>query len=356
MVMSLSRRLADIRRVVLYISMAALLLTGCRPSAPHQFVDFSVGTVLTLTFYNGNRSSNARQAERLFAYAQDVEMRMSTSQQDYEDSELLRSNRNAGIRSTTLSADTIRVVTEGVRLSELTNGAFQIGVWPLTRLWDFSTLIHTADLPSSEEIAMALPLVGHDDITLDQERSTISFATEGMGVDVGGIAKGWIGDYFRTQIQKREGSVALIDIGGNIITVGSKKQGERWNIGIQDPSGTQGQIAGVLSVAETSVVTSGNYERAVVIDGVRYHHIIDPLQGLPVANELSSVTIVTMGSMYADALSTAVYVKGLAEGMAFVERLPGVEALFIIADNTIVLTDALRPLFTVHSQKFTVRE
>ena len=201
-----------------------------------------------------------------------------------------------------------------------------------------------------------LATVDHTGIQADRQLSTISFAQRGMGVDVGGIAKGWVGDRFRAQLRQQGVQTALIDIGGNILTVGETKNGQRWNIGIQDPNGEQGEILGVLSVAETSVVTSGDYERAVTIDGVRYHHIIDPKTGFPTDNELSSVTIVTENSTYADALSTAIYVKGLERGWEFVNSLPDVEALFVTKDNGVIPTANLGPQFTLQSEQFTVRQ
>lgn len=336
---------------------------GCvRATVPQRFTDFSLGTAITITFYDGGRNQNARIAQRLFSYAQDVERRMSTSQDDYRDTELLQSNRYAGLRPTLLSADTFAVVQEGVRLSQLTDGSFQIGIWPLTRLWDFSALIaadSTPRLPSEQEIEAALPLVGHTGIRLDPAASTIDFAVEGMGVDVGGIAKGWVGERFRDELKQAGVQRALIDIGGNIVTVGAGRGGnsgggEGWRIGIQDPTAAQGEIIGLITVAERSIVTSGDYERFVTVDGIRYHHIIDPIAGRPAENNLHSVTIVSADSIVADALATAVYVQGLVAGRALVDSLNEAEAIFVTREQNVIVTDALRSSFTLQADTFTL--
>ena len=335
--------------------MAISILAGCQQRDKRQyFTDFSLGTVVTITFYSGSRSRNAQLAEHLFAYARDAEVQMSTSEEDYDDSELLRVNNAAGINPSVVSPRTLAVVEEGVRLSKLTNGDFDITIWPLTRLWNFAYLSDTQELPMAHHINTAIPLLNHTNIVLDNIESTIFLTQKGMGIDVGGVAKGWIGDYFRNYLQDNGVNSALIDIGGNIITVGRREDGEQWKIGIQDPHAEQGTIAGVLSLEGGTVVTSGNYERYVEIDGVRYHHIIDPRSGFPVENGLSSVTVVAQNSTYADALSTALYVQGVEKGYEFVNSLADTEALFITDNNKIILTEALRDAFTLRSNTFLI--
>jgi len=333
---------------------AALLLTvmigttgACRVGDNRQrFTEFSLGTVITITFYTGSRSANEAHAAHLFAYTHDIEMRMSTSERDYSDTELLRVNNNAGVRAVSISEDTLALLERGIELSELSAGDFTIAVWPLSRLWDFEELEATEQLPAAESIAEALSVIDYRDIVINADNMSVYLPQEGMGVDVGGVAKGWVGDYYRRYLEEHGVESALVDIGGNIVTVGDRADGEEWKIGIQDPRAPQGAIAGVLSLAgSASVVTSGNYERYAEIDGVRYHHIIDPTTGFPVVNDLSSVTIITEESTYADALSTAAYVKGAEEGYNFVAALSGVEAIFITADGSIILTDGVRDSF-----------
>ena len=347
---------AKMTRCTLVVCMIIIVFAGCQQSDDRQyFTDFSLGTVITITLYSGNRNANAQLAEHLFAYARDAEVQMSTSEEDYDDSELLRVNNAAGIHPSVVSPRTFAVVAEGIRLSQLTNGDFEVAIWPLTRLWNFARLSDTQELPIPHHIHNAIPLLKHTDIVLDNTASTIFLTRKGMGIDVGGIAKGWVGDYFRSYLQDNGVDAALIDIGGNIITVGTREDGEQWKIGIQDPHAEQGTIAGVLSLEGGTVVTSGNYERYVDIDGVRYHHIIDPRSGFPVDNGLSSVTVVTQNSAYADALSTALYVQGVEKGYEFVNSLADTEAIFITSDNQIILTPALRDSFTLRSNAFLIR-
>ena len=346
---------AKIRQRAVVVCMIIIVFAGCQQSDDRQyFTDFSLGTVITITLYSGNRNANAQLVEHLFAYARDAEVQMSTSEEDYDDSELLRVNNAAGIHPSVVSPRTFAVVAEGIRLSQLTNGDFEVAIWPLTRLWNFARLSDTQELPMPHHIHNAIPLLKHTDIVLDSTESTIFLTRKGMGIDVGGVAKGWIGDYFKSYLQDNGVDAALIDIGGNIITVGTREDGEQWKIGIQDPHAEQGTIVGVLSLEGGTVVTSGNYERYVDIDGVRYHHIIDPRSGFPVDNGLSSVTVVTQKSAYADALSTALYVQGVEKGYEFVNSLANTEAMFITSDNKIILTPALQDKFTLRSNAFII--
>ena len=155
---------------------------------------------------------------------------------------------------------------------------------------------------------------------------------EGMMIDLGGIAKGYIADELAAFLREQGVTSADLNLGGNVITIGRKPDGTAWRIGVQNPHGSRDESILILNLVDATVVTSGNYERYFELDGVRYHHILDPETGYPVSNGLASVSIITQSSMYADALSTACYVLGLEEGMALIEELEDVEAIFITED------------------------
>jgi thiamine biosynthesis lipoprotein len=177
-----------------------------------------------------------------------------------------------------------------------------------------------------------------------------------MRLDFGGIAKGFAADAVADMLRERSIAGALVDLGGNILAFGSKPDGSLWRIGIQNPFDSRGAVVGVLTVSASAVVTSGVYERYSELQGVRYHHILDPFTGYPSDNGLASVTIVTDDAMAADALSTGVFVLGLLRGSKLVEELPGVEAVFVTDEREIFLTSGLTAAFELRDGSFRVAD
>jgi thiamine biosynthesis lipoprotein len=163
----------------------------------------------------------------------------------------------------------------------------------------------------------------------------------GMALDLGAIAKGYAADEAAELIRKANIKRAIIDLGGNILIYGKKEDKSLWSIGIQSPSGIRGSYIGVLRTQEKTVVTSGIYERFFESDGVRYHHILSPVDGYPARQGLLSVSIVAEKSIDADALSTSVFVLGYEKGKALIDSLNGAEAIFIFEDNSIRLSRGL---------------
>ena len=171
---------------------------------------------------------------------------------------------------------------------------------------------------------------------------------EGMSIDLGAIAKGYISDRIADFLAEEGVESALLNVGGNVRTVGVKPDGSNWRIGIQDPKGARDQsIVGIVSLAGNSVVTSGIYERGFVLDGVCYHHIFDPKTGWSVQNELAGVSIVTEEACTADALSTTVFAMGLEKGTAFMESLEGADAIFVTREGKVSWTSGLDGLFSL---------
>ena len=179
-----------------------------------------------------------------------------------------------------------------------------------------------------------------------------------MGLDVGGIAKGYAADEVARILTEHGVEHALLDFGGNVVVVGTKVDGSDWRIGIQnpDPDASRGAFIGVLPATDLAIVTSGPYERYFIEDGVRYHHILDSTTGYPVWNGLQSVTIVNEASIRADALSTAVFSMGLVDGMSFVESHDGVEAIFIDEDDKVYVSSGLSSLFVLTDDNYRLAE
>jgi len=334
------------------MAVAALSLGACSsPPARQSETEFVLGTTITVTTYGRTPDGLF---ESIFARVREIEERMSTSEEDYTMTELMAVNDAAGEEPVRVSPDTYEVVRQAVEYSRSTGGAFDVSVQPLVALWG----IGTADpaIPAQEAIGEAVAAVDYRRVRLDGDGQTVFLAEPGMGIDVGGIAKGYAADEAARIIRELGVESALLDFGGNILTVGDKPDGSAWRIGVQLPDASRGDYLGIAEVVDLAVVTSGTYERYFVEDGVRYHHILDTETGYPVRNDLDSVTIITAESIRADALSTAVFAMGAQAGMGFVESQPDVEALFVTSDRKVYLSSGMADYFELTHEDFTLAE
>lgn len=255
-------------------------------------------------------------------------------QKKIESSDIYKINSNAGKEKVELLSETTAVLTESLKYYEMSNGYFDITIGPLIDLWKIGT--EEAALPSDEAIKSALELI---DITkFDYCCNTALLVDPLMTIDTGGIAKGYIADRI-AEVLKNDGcSGALINLGGNVLTVGEKPNGSKWRIGIQDPFKSTGNYLEIVNVNEMSVVTSGPYERNFVENGVRYHHILDPFTGYPVVNNIAGVTIISEKSIDGDGLSTSVFAMGIEDGIALIEKTDNTECYIILDDGTILMS------------------
>lgn len=325
------------------------VLAACSNSAPgpESQTELVLGTTVTITLYD-----DAPQGifERAFGRVQEIEEKMSVSDEDYDSTELMEVNRNAGIRPVRVSEDTFHVIERGLYYGELSGGLFDISIEPLVDLWGIGT--EGEQVPSDEEIAELLPLVDYRNVELDAEEKTVFLTQEGMGLDVGGIAKGYAADEVARILRGAGIEHALLDFGGNILTVGRKPDGSEWRIGIQSPGDGRGDYLGIATSGPQTIVTSGDYERYFIEDGTRYHHIIDPRDGYPARSGLASVTVFTEHSMAADALSTSLYIMGLEAGMEFAEEQDDIEAIFVTKEQQVRLTSGLAGVFRVTNENY----
>ena len=226
------------------------------------------------------------------------------------------------------------VVNEALSVSKITDGAFDITVYPLLRLWGFSGA--SQSLPARSKILGALGKMGYKNLILKDNK--LRKTRDYISVDLGGIAKGYaIGE--AVKVLKREGiEAALVDGGGDLYALG-KLEGRPWKVGIRNPRGKG--VIGVIEISDLSVVTSGDYERFFMKDGVRYHHIIDPKTGYP-AKGLASVTVFTWNPVVADAWATALFVMGEKRGFALAEKTPDIETLMITTEGKVLISSGLK--------------
>ena len=273
-------------------------------------------------------------------------------------SSVVEIGRQAGIEPVRVGADLIDVLERARYFAEMSDGAFDPTIGPLTRLWGIGT--HTQRVPDYGEIAAALDLVNWRDLVIDREAGTVFLRRQGMSLDLGSIAKGYAGD--EVARIAREGGVrhALIDLGGNIVVVGRRaRTNEPWRIGMRNPLEGRGTHIGVVEVYDTSIVTSGISERffeVLALDGTvrRYHHLFSTVDGFPVNNGLLSVTIITESSTDADALSTVAFAMGYERGRALIDSRPGTEAIFVFDDLGVRITDGLAEIFSITNDEFTL--
>ena len=315
------------RRRIWCLLLAALLLlcTGC--SAENDLpklseVGFYLDTVITMTAYTED-------AQLLKAAMEECGRYERLLSRTVEGSDVWRIN-HAGGEPVTVSDDTAAVLRCAAAISEKSAGAFDITIAPASTLWDFTS--GKAALPDRDELAAAAALVDYSKLRLEGNMVTLP---AGMMIDLGAIAKGYIADRVKEYLASRGVKHAILSFGGNIVAIGTKPDGTDWKVGIQDIDKATGEYMLVVRNRGGSTVTSGIYERGFDLDGVRYHHLLNPRTGWPEQNELASVTILSESSMEGDALATAAFVLGPAKGMELIESLPGIEAVFIARDRQV---------------------
>lgn len=248
---------------------------------------------------------------------------------------------HAGGTPVEVSEETAELIQTALYYSEISDGRFDPTVASAVNLWDFSG---DADGKIPEETKLA-EAVSHIDYTVVKvSGSTVTLTDPEAAIDLGGIAKGYIADRLKEYITSKGVKHALINLGGNMLTIGGRYDGTDFRIGIQKPFADDGTALAVLSVSDKSVVSSGNYERYFKKDGVIYHHILDPETGMPVQNNLSQVTIISDRSVDGDALSTTCYILGLEKGMELIRKTDGVEAVFVTDNNEVYTSSESIPI------------
>jgi len=263
----------------------------------------------------------AGEAERVFAEFARVE---ATANEWKEGTALTAVNLAAGGDPVTVPAELFALTRRGVEIGELTHGAFDVTWAALWGLWDFRT---PGPVPSDADIAARTALVDYRRLELDEAASSLRLPVAGMKIGLGGIAKGYALDRSAAALRAAGVTDFLLSAGGQV-QAGGDKNGRPWRVGIRDPRSTPDDYFGLVAVSDTSLSTSGDYERYFVEGGVRYHHILDPRTGRP-ARGLRSATVICAEATLADALSTAVMVLGKEAGLGLVASLEGVEAVVV---------------------------
>ncbi len=331
-------------------------VTGCRADKitggfkKVEKSEFLMGTLVNIKVYDRDINKADSAAEKALARIREIEGLMSANQKD---SEVNLINQNAGERPVKVSADTQKVVEKGLYYGRLSEGLFDITVGPLVELWGIGT--ENPKVPGEQELKNALELTDYRDVEVNEEKGEVYLKRHGMGLDLGGIAKGYAADEVKEALVGEGIKHAIINLGGNVLTIGARYDDKPWNIGIKDPEAPAKGILGIVRITDATIVTSGDYERYFEKDGKRYHHILNPFTGYPESGEIRGVTIVTSSSFDADALSTTVFLLGVEKGMDLVENLEGVEAIVVTDDRQVVLSSGINDWFSLSKPDYKVR-
>ena len=313
---------------------AAFLLTGCSGAPaqePESATFFAMDTAMDFTVYGD--AALLDEAETLIG---SLEEQVSVTD---EHSDIYAIDHTG---SGSLSGNAAELMAQALELCRRTGGALDISVYPIVRAWGFTT--GSYQVPDEETIQSLLPLVDYTQIQYDAATSVVTLP-EGMEIDLGSVAKGYAGQLAAQMLREHGVQSALLNLGGNVQTVGAKPDGSPWQIGIKDPQGEDAMM--VLSVEDQAVVTSGGYERYFEQDGQTYWHIMDPSTGHPADSGLISVTIVGDEGVVCDGLSTALFVMGLEKAADLWAQSGDFEAVFVTASGEVYITEGLRDHFAL---------
>lgn len=322
---------------VLVASMVAACAAS-RGSGPAALVERSrlaMGTELRLTAWTADEREAVDAFDAVFAEFERLEALMSVWR---DGSDVVRLNDAAGRHPVGVSRDVLAVLHDARQISEWTGGKFDVTFGALSDLWRFD---HDQDnhVPDMNEVRRRLPLVDYRALELNDAAGTAFLHRPGMRVHLGGIGKGYAIDAAARMLRERGLRDFMIQAGGDLY-VGGVKDGRRWRLGIQDPRGPGNRSFATIDLSDSTLSTSGDYERFFMKDGRRYHHIIDPSTGEP-AQGCRSVTIISRSAVLADGLSTGVFLLGPQAGLALLRRLPDVDAVIVTSTNEVLTTPGL---------------
>ena len=291
---------------------------------------FYFDTVISVTIYDVENTTHGNELlEGCMSMAEYYENLYSKT---IPTSDIARINAHPG-EYVTVSPETITLLQTACHFASLSNGLIDPSIGAVSSLWDFHSHEDTA-IPSGTALAEALSHVDYRKISMQD--SQVKLAEEGMALDLGFIAKGYIADRMKDYLVSEGVQSALISLGGNVLALGSKPDGSPFHVGIQKPFADTGTSVMTVEDSDRSIVSSGNYERYFKADGVLYHHILSTQTGYPVSSGLSQVTILSDDSVTGDALSTLCFILGYEKATTLLENYPDVQAIFVLDDGSVV--------------------
>lgn len=256
-----------------------------------------------------------------------------------ENSETNLINANAGIAPVKVSEEIILLIERALRISNVTQGAFDISYGSVDKsLWNFDTTM--TSLPSKEIAKQSVRLINYKNIIIDKNASTVFLKQQGMRIGFGGIGKGYAAEQAKNVMRAAGVESGVVNASGDLTTWGLMPDGNKWTIGIVNPE-MASSVFSYMNVSGLSVATSGNYEKYIMIDGVKYSHTINPKTGLPVTG-IKSVTIVSTNAEIADAMATPVMIMGIEAGLDMINQINDMEAIVIDDNNVLYATKNIK--------------
>jgi thiamine biosynthesis lipoprotein len=313
----------DLRRNWLPI---VVLLAAAAPARAARFATrngSAMGTEVRISVYTDDEPGALRAADAAFAEIRRIEALMTTWR---DDSEVSRVNAQAGVQPVRVSDELLEVLDMAEKAARWSDGAFDVTFYALKGLWRFDEDLERR-VPDEAELKRRLPLIDHKALVIDRAAHTVFLRKKGMAINLGGIAKGYAVDRAAAVLRKAGFKDAIVQAGGDLMCAGSK-EGQPFVAGIRDPRGGRADVFGRLKLIDHAFSTAGDYERFFILDGKRYHHILDPRTGHP-ATRSRSVTIYAPNALLADALDDAVFILGWERGFQMLSNIPDVGAVVV---------------------------
>lgn len=336
-------RISCKRLVSLLLCLAGLLaLTACGSAKMEQKQIFAMDTVMTLTAYGKNASAGL-----------DAAASVITSMQAELDPNLPTSTcyaiNHANGANVVVSPQIAKMLSTAKTVYDQSDGALDLSIYPVVKLWGFTDGRYY--VPTFEELSVPMTKRGYDKMILTSYPATGSYSVSfpaGTEISFGAIGKGCAAENAVSAMKQAGVESGIVSLGGNVQTFGTKPDGGKWTVAIQDPNNTANWV-GTVKVGEAAVVTSGSYQRFFEFDGNTYHHIINPTSGYPTSNSLLSATIICEDGTLADALSTAMFVLGESRALNYWRQYGGFEMILVNKSNQVICTKGLIDVYSANS-------
>lgn len=339
--------------LLLFVPLFSIVLLACEEEDPRGLADepydrteFLLGTVANIRVYNEGKEDAL---DKAFDRVQELDEWFAMQNPESEISEV---NRQAGIEPVAVSDEVFHVMERALYYAEESDGSFDPTIGVVTSLWGIGQ--DYAAVPEDDELAEALEVVDYRLVELNEEDQTVYLQEEGMVLDLGAIAKGYITDEAARVLVEEGVNTAIIDLGGDIVVVGNSTRGEdeAWNVGIQNPYGERGDILGMVPVSDRAIVTSGIYERLIRDGDNEYHHLMDTETGYPIDNNISGISIIADNAMDADALANIAFALGVEAGLEYVNSLDGVDVIYITNEREVFASDGISETVQINDTDF----
>ncbi len=316
---------------------------------PIERSKFALNTICEIKIYKGG---NRRVLNNAFKYIDQLEKLISRTEPE---SDVYKINMNFE-KPVEISSETFALLKIAKRYSAETS-TFDIAIGSITELWDFSSLDPV--IPEKINIEYLVPYIDHRNIVLNEKKRTAMLTTSNASIDLGAIGKGFIGDMVIAYLKLNGVESALINLGGNVQTLGdkyiNKKESKNWKVSIHNPFEENSSIA-MVSIKDLAVVTSGDYEQFFIKDGVKYHHIIDKKTGFPAQSDIAAVTVISKNGAKADAYATALYIKGLRRTHYYLKDREDIAVMAIGKDKKVYISKEMEKYIIEKNEAYKFEE